>query len=35
LIPPRARGIGVVFQISALWPHRMVAQNIAFALRRP
>ncbi len=33
LIPPYARGIGVVFQASALWPHMTVAQNIAFAVQ--
>jgi iron(III) transport system ATP-binding protein len=30
--PPYARGIGMVFQQSALWPHMTVAQNIRFAL---
>lgn len=35
LIPPHARGIGVVFQSSALWPHMTLAQNIAFALHGP
>ncbi len=30
--PPHARGIGMVFQRSALWPHMTVAQNIRFAI---
>jgi iron(III) transport system ATP-binding protein len=32
--PPYTRGIGMVFQRSALWPHMTVAQNIRFATRR-
>src|SRR3989337_138538 len=32
LLPPRQRGVGFVFQSSALWPHLTVAQNIAFGL---
>jgi iron(III) transport system ATP-binding protein len=35
VIAPHARGIGVVFQSSALWPHMTLAQNIAFALHGP
>lgn len=31
--PPEARGLGMVFQDYALWPHMSVAQNIAFPLR--
>jgi ABC-type sulfate/molybdate transport systems ATPase subunit len=31
-VAPHARGIGMVFQRSALWPHMTVAQNIAFAM---
>src|SRR3989454_8334770 len=31
-VPPRARGIAMVFQSYALYPHRTVAQNIAFPL---
>jgi multiple sugar transport system ATP-binding protein len=30
--PPRARGIAMVFQSYALYPHRTVARNIAFPL---
>ena len=32
IIPPENRGIGYVFQSFALWPHKTVAQNIAFPL---
>ncbi|SOC09453.1 ABC transporter ATP-binding protein [Rhodobacter maris] len=32
--PPEARGLGMVFQSYALWPHMSVAQNIAFGLNR-
>ena len=31
-VPPRARGIAMVFQSYALYPHKTVAQNIAFPL---
>lgn len=32
LLPPRARGIGFVFQDLALWPHLTVAGNLDFVL---
>src|SRR5256714_8329247 len=32
-VPPRARGIAMVFQSYALYPHSTVAQNIAFPLQ--
>jgi ABC-type sugar transport system ATPase subunit len=32
LLPPSQRGIGMVFQRSALWPHLNVTQNILFAM---
>lgn len=31
-VPPEARGIGMVFQDYALWPHMSVAGNVAFPL---
>jgi ABC-type Fe3+/spermidine/putrescine transport system ATPase subunit len=31
-VPPEKRGIGMVFQSYAIWPHMSVAQNIAFGL---
>ena len=31
-LAPYRRGIGFVFQVSALWPHMTVAQNIMFGL---
>jgi iron(III) transport system ATP-binding protein len=31
-VPPHLRGIGMVFQSYALWPHRTVAANVAFPL---
>jgi iron(III) transport system ATP-binding protein len=31
-LPPHLRGIGMVFQSYALWPHRTVAANVAFPL---
>lgn len=33
-IPPGHRGLGLVFQNYALWPHMKVGQNIAFGLRK-
>jgi len=32
--PPYTRGIGFVFQRSALWPHMTVSQNIHFAMHK-
>jgi iron(III) transport system ATP-binding protein len=32
LVPPERRGLAVVFQDLALWPHFTVAQNLAFGL---
>lgn len=32
-VPPQRRGIGMVFQQYALWPHMTVAENIRFGLR--
>jgi iron(III) transport system ATP-binding protein len=32
-IPPQKRGIGLVFQNYALWPHMTVFENLAFGLR--
>ncbi len=33
LLPPEKRSIGLVFQSYALWPHRTVAQNVAYGLK--
>lgn len=32
-VPPEQRGIGLVFQSYALWPHMTVEQNVDFGLR--
>ncbi|MCR4391490.1 MAG: ABC transporter ATP-binding protein [Candidatus Acetothermia bacterium] len=34
MVPPGGRGIGMVFQSYALWPHMMVSQNVAFGLAK-
>lgn len=34
-VPPHKRGIGMVFQNYALFPHMSVAENLAFPLRSP
>ena len=32
-VPPEARGLSMVFQSYAIWPHMTVAENVAFPLR--
>jgi iron(III) transport system ATP-binding protein len=34
LVPPERRGMGMVFQSYAVWPHMTVFQNVAYPLRR-
>ncbi|MGA0614107.1 ABC transporter ATP-binding protein [Paracoccus sp. KR1-242] len=33
MVPPEGRGIGIVFQNYALWPHMSVAGNVGYALK--
>ncbi len=33
LVPPERRGMGMVFQSYAVWPHLTAAQNVAYPLR--
>ena len=33
VMPPQTRGVAMVFQDLALWPHMSVADNVAFGLR--
>lgn len=33
-VPPERRGLGMVFQDHAIWPHLNVAQNIGYPLKR-
>jgi iron(III) transport system ATP-binding protein len=33
-VPPEKRGLGMVFQSYAIWPHMTVFENVAFPLRR-
>ncbi|QFU08376.1 Fe(3+) ions import ATP-binding protein FbpC [Rhodobacteraceae bacterium THAF1] len=35
LVPPEKRGVGLIFQDFALFPHLSVADNVAFGLRGP
>ena len=32
VVPPEARGMGMVFQNYAVWPHKNVFQNVVFGL---
>jgi ABC-type sugar transport system ATPase subunit len=33
VVPPQSRGVAMLFQDLALWPHMSVADNVAFGLR--
>jgi iron(III) transport system ATP-binding protein len=33
VVPPEARGMGMVFQNYAVWPHKTVFENVVFGLR--
>lgn len=33
-LPPERRGLGMVFQHYAVWPHRSVSENVAYPLER-
>src|SRR4051812_49790032 len=33
LVPPEQRGVGMVFQSHALWPHMTVGENVEYALK--
>src|SRR3979411_2462186 len=33
MLPPEKRGMVMIFQSYALWPHKTVAENVAFGLR--
>ena len=32
-VPPEQRGVGMVFQSHALWPHMTVGENVEYALK--
>ena len=34
IVPPEKRGLGLIFQSYALWPHMTVAKNITLALKQ-
>ena len=34
LVPPEKRGVGIVFQNLALFPHLTVVQNVSFGIKR-
>src|SRR2546423_6807764 len=33
VVPPEARGMGMVFQNYAIWPHKSVFENVVFGLK--